>query len=77
MSVQGCIKVHTQDKHDKPECDKDMNEKSCMSQRQQSYNYMSGKLTCIQKHIILAKPMCPRHDWVSNTQYHVRHKIVC
>lgn len=36
MSVQGCTKVHTQDKHDKPECDKDMNEKSCMSQRQQS-----------------------------------------
>lgn len=36
MSVQGCIKVHTQDKHDKPECDKDMNEKICMSQRQQS-----------------------------------------
>jgi len=37
VSVQGCIQVHAQDKHDKPECDKDMNEKkTCVSQRQQS-----------------------------------------
>ena len=70
MSVQGCIQVHAQDKHDKPECDKDMNEKKPVRHKDSRvYNYMSGKLTCTHLHIILlATAMCLRQDWVSNTQ---------